>query len=614
VDRHPPPGDPEPILAADPRSTPRNELMSRYHREPAVIEAAARWRDRCLLDDGSVLSETKRLWSLENLVHLERHFVDNPDDGEGGFFDKLEEQLSPAPAAAKQLAAELLWLLYLGVSEGAIRGGTKRLQIRRVWEWSGEPLPDAPRELEALDRGIANPGTAYQAQRWREFRFAIQLMRDWKRLPEPKRRALIADAWEFGAWVDAQTYSAGRQLRHFLLTMLFPEHFERIVSDQHKQKILKTFPARLGDAAAKVDYKDRLAVDRKLYQLRERLETEYDADPLDYYLEPLRSDWLGKGPGPGPTPPTDETEAWLQERFGDVRIWLIAPGQGARAWPEFQEIRDRGDRLGCGSETCQQYESRDEVFDALKTSDRDNPIMSALACWQFGHEIRPGDFVIAKQGRSVLLGYGVVTSEYRFDDSRAEFQHVLDVDWKREGHWPLEEDQRVSIKTVTDMTPYRDWLRIAFKLMDGDSGDTPGPDHRVDRQNTKTSPPEIHPIYTLAHAMESLFLSEAKLTTILDTLVRKKNVILEGRAGRGQDVPRAADRLGADGAKGQNPGSRWCSSTSRTRTRTSSRDGARPQRAGSSCRTASSTSSAAGRKPTPTASTCSSSTRSTGAI
>jgi hypothetical protein len=408
--------------------------MSRYHREPAVIEAAARWRDRCLLDDGSVLSDAKRLWTLENLVHLERHFVDNPDDGEGGFFDKLEEQLSPAPAAAKQLAAELLWLLYLGVSEGAIRGGTKRLQIRRVWEWSGDPLPDAPRELAALDRGIANPGTAYQAQRWREFRFAIQLMRDWKRLPEPKRKALIADAWEFGAWVDAQPYSAGRQLRHFLLTMLFPEHFERIVSDQHKQKILKTFPQRLGDAAAKVDYKDRLAVDRKLYQLRERLETEYDADPLDYYLEPLRSDWLGKGRGPGPTPrPTKR-------------------GVAARAFRRRSHLADRA-RPGCprvagvpgitgswrsagmGLGDLQQYESRDEVFDALKTSDRDNPIMSALACWQFGHEIRPGDYVIAKQGRSVLLGYGVVTSEYRFDDSRAEFQHVRDVDWRAEGHW-----------------------------------------------------------------------------------------------------------------------------------------------------------------------------------
>jgi 5-methylcytosine-specific restriction enzyme B len=34
--------------------------------------------------------------------------------------------------------------------------------------------------------------------------------------------------------------------------------------------------------------------------------------------------------------------------------------------------------------------------------------------------------------------------------------------------------------------------------------------------------------------MESLFLSEAKLTTILDTLVRKKNVILEGAPGVGK--------------------------------------------------------------------------------
>jgi 5-methylcytosine-specific restriction enzyme B len=319
--------------------------MSRYHREPAVIEAAARWRDRCLLDDGSVLSETKRLWSLENLVHLERHFVDNPDDGEGGFFDKLEEQLSPAPAAAKQLAAELLWLLYLGVSEGAIRGGTKRLQIRRVWEWSGETLPDAPRELEALDRGIANPGTAYQAQRWREFRFAIQLMRDWKRLPEPKRRALIADAWEFGAWVDAQTYAAGRQLRHFLLTMLFPEHYERIVSDQHKQKILKTFPSRLGDAAVEVDYKDRLSVDRTLYQLRERLETEYDAIRWT-------TTWNRSAPSGSQRSGTGTARAAARERRVVSGAFRGRPRLADRAGPGCPRLarvpgeRDRCDRVG----------------------------------------------------------------------------------------------------------------------------------------------------------------------------------------------------------------------------------------------------------------------------
>jgi 5-methylcytosine-specific restriction protein B len=115
--------------------------MARWHNSPAVLDAARRWRDRCLLSDGSILSD-RHLWTLENLAHLERHFVQNLDTGTGTFFEKLDEQLAPSPAGGKQLAAEMLWILYLSVSDSSIKGATKRMQIRQVWGWSGEPLPD----------------------------------------------------------------------------------------------------------------------------------------------------------------------------------------------------------------------------------------------------------------------------------------------------------------------------------------------------------------------------------------------------------------------------------------------------------------------------------------
>jgi hypothetical protein len=58
--------------------------------------------------------------------------------GAGNFLQKLEAQLAPAPASAKQLAAATLWLMFVFISDTRMRGGTKRLQIKRVWEWSGE--------------------------------------------------------------------------------------------------------------------------------------------------------------------------------------------------------------------------------------------------------------------------------------------------------------------------------------------------------------------------------------------------------------------------------------------------------------------------------------------
>lgn len=39
--------------------------MRRYHRDPAILNAAVRWRDRCLLDDRSG-------WSLRHRMDAER--------------------------------------------------------------------------------------------------------------------------------------------------------------------------------------------------------------------------------------------------------------------------------------------------------------------------------------------------------------------------------------------------------------------------------------------------------------------------------------------------------------------------------------------------------------
>ena len=74
--------------------------MPRPSSDHPVLRAAARWRERCLRDDGSVFTE-KPLWTAENVGYLVQYFAENLDEGEGGFLKKLEQQLSPAPGSAK---------------------------------------------------------------------------------------------------------------------------------------------------------------------------------------------------------------------------------------------------------------------------------------------------------------------------------------------------------------------------------------------------------------------------------------------------------------------------------------------------------------------------------
>ena len=89
--------------------------MSRYcgdvDPEP-ILKAAEHWCSQALRTDGSVFSE-KALWQLKHLEALDQYYVNNPDDTERTFLEKLKEQLAPTTPETKQLVAEMLWLMLL---------------------------------------------------------------------------------------------------------------------------------------------------------------------------------------------------------------------------------------------------------------------------------------------------------------------------------------------------------------------------------------------------------------------------------------------------------------------------------------------------------------------
>lgn len=548
--------------------------MARWHRSTDALEAAQAWRDRCWMHDGSILSDGS-LWTPENLAYLDRYFIQNPDESARGFLEKLQDQLAPTPPAVRQLAAEVLWILYLSVSDTAMKGATKRLQIRQVWEWSGEPLPESAMLEKPLDVGFAHPGTGFATNRWREFAYVVTLALAWKSEPWTLRKRWMFHAWEFAEWVDRQPGSTNRQFRHMLLYLLFPDHFERVMTSSHKEQILRRLGPRFGIEA--VDVRNRTAVDQALARLRPALEGHYQAEVTDYYEMPVRGDWMDRPTGGGDGGGTDggggegtsislvEAKEWQNRRLGGRRVWLLAPAEGARLWGEFQRQGiaaigwDELSNLG-------ELGSYEAVYEALRAIHGGNPTNDANACFQFAHEIKPGDLVIVKQGRSVLLGYGEVLSPYRHDESRPEYRHVVDVRWICTGRWTVPAEHRMVAKTLTDMTQYPRWLHAALTLMDADFSDqvlrTPGSgtgvvngpeddggtsggddEARLERRTPAgagpvplphapdVAPPEPYP---LDRALNELFMGQEQFTAILDALARKKNVILEGAPGVGK--------------------------------------------------------------------------------
>ncbi|KVC55645.1 MrcB family domain-containing protein [Burkholderia stagnalis] len=263
--------------------------MSRYCGDDdpkSILEAANHWRDAALLGNGSVLT-SKQLWTSSALDLLDEYFVRRPDLGDGKFLEKLQQQLSPIESAAKQLVAEMMWLLYLCPS--SLTATHKRKTVQTIWAWSGEPSPTDSRWLDDdVLAGVGSAGPGFNQNQWRELVFLITFLRLFRELGADDQRALMEDGWKFDEWLRQVPDWEARQFRHMLLFLLFPDDFERIFGQNDRKTIVRHYSKR---DRRTVNRMDPVQLDRELQAIRKRLESERGTTQLDYYVPPLKGEW-----------------------------------------------------------------------------------------------------------------------------------------------------------------------------------------------------------------------------------------------------------------------------------------------------------------------------------
>lgn len=148
-----------------------------------------------------------------------------------------------------------------------------------------------------------------------------------------------------------------------------------------------------------------------------------------------------------------------------IRYWVCGLGEGARFWDECK----RDSTLVFGLDELASlsiYKTKEDLKQAIIKEDpkRTNPYNDTLAGWQFANEIKEGDVIIAKRGIKVYLGYGIVSGKYKHDATRSTYRNVIPVTWKKTGEW-IEPDQNINIKTITDITPYPEYVEKLIKLI-----------------------------------------------------------------------------------------------------------------------------------------------------
>ena len=224
-----------------------------------------------------------------------------------------------------------------------------------------------------------------------------------------------------------------------------------------------------------------------------------------------------------------QTTALGDDGVQTVRYWLYAPGRGACMWEEFYERGvmalswgDLGDLSVCSSK-------QDVKKRMLETyPDYGRQTNDILAAWQFAKEMKPGDVIFVKRGLKEIIGRGVVTGEYVYDEEWTQFPHIRKVDWTHVGNWNI--DRTLALKTLTDVTYDQELVkRIETSFLDSDDS--------VDIEEATV----VFPEYSVEKFLEEVYMDRKRYDAIVGLLRAKKNIILQGAPGVGKTY--AAKRL-----------------------------------------------------------------------
>ena len=261
----------------------------------------------------------------------------------------------------------------------------------------------------------------------------------------------------------------------------------------------------------------------------------------------------------------DEPEDDLADDEGTPtpHVWLVGTGTDAKLWNQFRTKNEI--RIGFAFDGEQVGDlaslSREEIDDRLRTlTGEPNPSNNQLACWEFGHEMREGELVIARTGFSRVLGVGRITGAYRFDANTADYAHHRSVEWLWTTERRMPERARMPSKTLTDMSPYPEVVDVMLGRRSQRAVDYLGSlqhdSAAIDAYfaaaaalsadssaaRSEPTPLPLHPM-RFSDACNVKFPSADVLNSMVEDLERKKALILQGPPGTGKTF--IAGRLAA---------------------------------------------------------------------
>ncbi len=167
----------------------------------------------------------------------------------------------------------------------------------------------------------------------------------------------------------------------------------------------------------------------------------------------------------------------FHNQFKTTSYWIYSAGEKSYKWNDFYKERIMAlgwDNLG----NLKNYHSQDEIAKELQKYDTQDsyPMNNSKANWEFANEMNIGDIVYVKKGlEPILLGRGVVESDYIYDDTRNEYKSIRRVNWTHNGRYNVDFNEldikQWNQKTLTDISEnkYKDFCKKIEKIFNNNA-------------------------------------------------------------------------------------------------------------------------------------------------
>lgn len=167
----------------------------------------------------------------------------------------------------------------------------------------------------------------------------------------------------------------------------------------------------------------------------------------------------------------------FHNQFKTTSYWIYSAGEKSYKWNNFYKERIMAlgwDNLG----NLKNYHSQDEIAKELQKYDTQDsyPMNNSKANWEFANEMNIGDIVYVKKGlEPILLGRGVVESDYIYDDTRNEYKSIRRVNWTHNAIYDVDFNEldikQWNQKTLTDISEnkYKDFCKKIEKIFNNNA-------------------------------------------------------------------------------------------------------------------------------------------------